>query len=368
MPEGSHYSTSFANDVPHPDSPISHMRYDTLDTSVRSYIDNLTDQIAILVRKYGKKHPKELLPLMETDEMSLEEVRHFSKLTEHLAQAMRENAVPKADQEAWKHHEATQPLVYDKEKAKEYGFTELTIEAHEKAQELVDAVFAQDPRFADEVAVKEYWQTNCPDLPDIPEKSSWFFKALAEHRLSDTIDNDNKATITNPTRPHIPRFGQAKFLLVMDWKEFDYDNAEEKDKSVSSQTKAFMKKLFNTENVTNISRNTINEKLYTNYETRTHTPEALVVIQDIIGQGQDPTNYELRLIRFDEYARVTNAQDYGKKNLWTHFDGYYGHGDGRRFGLVGGDRGFGGAARVDYDRRDSQDADLAVRLVLSRKV
>jgi len=286
------------------------------------------------------------------------------------------------------------PFTYDAVKAKEYGFSEMKIEAHEKAQQLIDAIYAQDPAFvtihkvgdpdpdststpkvllavekikANLDAIKLYWQQHCPDLPNTPEKSNWFFQALAEHRLSNTVDADNKTTITSPTQPHIPAFAQAEFLLTMDWKEFDYNNTTEKQAAVTPQTKVICQKLFGTTDVVNLSRNVINEKLWKDHEKRIHAPQALAVIQELLGTGQDPNDFELRLMRYDEYSRAASSQGYGAKNLWTHMDGYYAHGDGHRHGLGGGRRGRGGAARVDGGHRGVRGEGLAVRLVLSRK-
>ena len=121
------------------------------------------------------------------------------------------------------------PFAYDKAKAEKHGFLELNIEAHEKAQAIVDAVYARDPRYvtlhhtagspdpatitADKYtlnadALEAAWKQDCPDLPNVPEKSMWYFRALAEHRLSNRIDGDYAHNITNPSVPHIPGFGQ----------------------------------------------------------------------------------------------------------------------------------------------------------------
>ncbi|MEK7730692.1 MAG: hypothetical protein AAB363_02435, partial [Planctomycetota bacterium] len=43
--------------------------------------------------------------------------------------------------------EVGKPFTYDKDKAEKYGFSEMKIEAHEKAQTLIDAIYARDPAF-----------------------------------------------------------------------------------------------------------------------------------------------------------------------------------------------------------------------------
>ncbi len=287
--------------------------------------------------------------------------------------------------------EVGKPFAYDKQKAKEYGFSEMKIESHEKAQQLVDAIYAREPAFVvihkigdkdpddknkiltqEKIkvnldSVKLYWSQHCPDLPDAPEKSSWFFQALAEHRLTNTIDADDVTTITTPTSPHIPAFGQSEFLLTLDFKEFDWDNATDKQAAITPQTKAILKKLFGTEDPTNLKRNDVNTALWSNHENRVPSTKAKEVIAELLGAGTNPDDFELRLLRYDEYARAAATQGFGQKNLWTHFDGYYAHGVGPRAGLNGGLRGYGGAGRVGHDHRELRGENLAVRVVLSRK-
>ena len=286
--------------------------------------------------------------------------------------------------------ESGKPFAYDRVKAKEYGFSELKIEGHEQAQAIINAVYDGDPRYLiiyaaggldpddsskilaqgkvklNQDKLKADWNSFCPDLPNIPEKSMWFFHALAEHRLSNTIDSDDSNNITNPTKPYISNFKQDEFLLAMDFKEFDYDNVTEKQVALTPQTKKILKTLFDTEDPTNITRNEINQTLWMDHENRVQSQKAKAVIQQLL-QGQNPDDYELRLMRYDEYARATSSQNYGQKNLWTHFDGYFTSGDGRRKGLSGGSRDRGGAARVDHDHRDTHYGTLSLRLVLSRK-
>ncbi len=286
------------------------------------------------------------------------------------------------------------PFTYDKVKAQEYGFSELKVEKHEKSQKIIDAVYTRDPKYVtlhrvgttdpdsattpkavltvdkykvNEDVLKQDWLLVCPDLPNIPEKSMWYFQALADHRLSNTIDNDDPNNTTNPTKPHIPKFGKDSFMLTMDFQEFDFDNPAEKQAALTPQTKKILKTLFNTEDPTNISRDDVNQALWTDHERRIQSVKALSVISELVPQGEDPNNFELRLMRYDEYARSAMSQGYGKKNLWTHFDGYYAHVVGRRGGLDGGLRDSGGSANIVGDNRGVRDGSLALRLVLSRK-
>ncbi|MEK7529912.1 MAG: AAA family ATPase [Patescibacteria group bacterium] len=286
------------------------------------------------------------------------------------------------------------PFVFDTAKAKEYGFSEMKIEAHPKAQAIVDAVYARDSRFVtthpigspdpdsttnpkvaliadkyklNESVLKTFWRQDCPDLPNTPEKSLWYFQALAEHRLSNTIDGDNPNNLTNPSVPLITGFGQKAFMLAMDFKEFDWNDTQEKANALTAQTKKILKTLFNTKDLTSITRDEVNTALWRDHDARIQSSKAKAVISTLLGSSANPDDYELRLMRPDEYQRASQTQGYGQKNLWTHFDGYHAHDDGPRYGLVGGFRGNGGAADVADDHRGVRRDSLAVRLVLSRK-
>ncbi len=286
------------------------------------------------------------------------------------------------------------PFAYDTVKAREYGFAEMKLEAHPKAQELIDAVFARDSRYvtlhkagdpdpdststpqatltADKYKLKKdaltaYWQQHCPDLPNTPEKSLWYFEALADHRLSATIDNDDPNNLNNPTHPAHPLYGSKEFLLAMDFKEFDYDNSTEKASALTPQTKKIFKTLFGTQDPTNITRDEVNTALWKDHESRTPSDKAKAVIRELLGSSANPDDYELRLLRPDEYQRASASLGYGQKNLWTHMDGYYVHDGGRRDGLLGGGRHDGGSANVGRGHRAYRSGGDAVRLVLSRK-
>ncbi len=73
----------------------THVSYADLQPAVRTHVDNLTEQMAELVRKYGKKHPKELVELMENEEMSIEDVRKFGALGRSIGEMFEKNMLPK---------------------------------------------------------------------------------------------------------------------------------------------------------------------------------------------------------------------------------------------------------------------------------
>jgi hypothetical protein len=284
------------------------------------------------------------------------------------------------------------PFQYDAAKAREYGFAPLEIEPHQKAQELVDALYARDARFVtihnpgdpdpddasktlieqkiklNEQALKDYWEMHCSDLPNTPVRSKWYFEALAQHMLSQTIDGDDPNNLNNPITPHIPTFGQKSFMLAMDFPEFDSNNSIEKQTALSSQTKQILNALFGKEDPTSITRDEINEALWSDHDARVQSDTAKAVIQELLGPSANPDEYELRLMRPDEYQRAAQTNNYGQKSLWTHMDGYYTINDGLwRRGLIAGGRLCGGASAVATGTRNSSLGDFAVRLVLSRK-
>lgn len=268
--------------------------------------------------------------------------------------------------------ETGKPFHYDRKKAREYGMEAVEIPAHAKAQELCDKIIAHDSAFVDGTtlkndAIKQYWNIHCQDFPNMPEKSWWYFENLASGNIADTIDNDSSTTTT---KKHIPHFGEPTFLLAMDFPEFDWDNAQQKQQALNHPSMEIVKKLFNKNDLTAITRDEINTVLWTDHDARTQSSEAKKIIAELLNtQVNDPdiNNYELRLIRQDEYARMEQIKHYGKKKLWTHMDGYSIHEDGKRYGLVGGDRAHGGAAHVVYYWRAYRIDANAVRLVLQRK-
>ncbi len=75
------------------------------------------------------------------------------------------------------------------------------------------------------------------------------------------------------------------------------------------------------------------------------------VVQDV---GLDPRAHKLVCLPVDAYTRLGAKLGWGKREIWTHFDGYMASKDRKLMALVGGDARFGGlhdlvAVGVDYD-------------------
>ncbi len=81
------------------------MRKADLSPKVGSYVDNLTDQLAVLVKKYNKTHPEQLQSLVLSEEMTLEDVKHFGKLCKHLLFAFEKDNIPPSELKAFEEEE-----------------------------------------------------------------------------------------------------------------------------------------------------------------------------------------------------------------------------------------------------------------------
>jgi hypothetical protein len=79
----------------------------------------------------------------------------------------------------------------------------------------------------------------------------------------------------------------------------------------------------------------------------------------------DPKDFEIHLIAQDQYARGAKDNNWGKKRLKTHFDGYLLAHECR--GLVGGDKEYGGASHISEMSIYASYDSVATRLVISRK-
>lgn len=83
--------------------------------------------------------------------------------------------------------------------------------------------------------------------------------------------------------------------------------------------------------------------------------------------GLDPLEFVVACIPFDAYLRLAPQHDWGRQQLWTHFDGYQVTRDLRLHALVGGDVQFGGAADVCAVQRDYDPDRLVARFCILRR-
>lgn len=193
----------------------------------------------------------------------------------------------------------------------------------------------------------------------------WYLKQLKSKKIiTNLADKHTLAGAALPNQNARSHFGEAEFLLVDAWEEKDYNVADASVAHTSSLLRELLGGQANKTSTVNIKRESLDAALWDG-DPADRKPAAKHK-EILVKLGVDPSNYELRCISQDEYARGSVAKNWGKKELWTNFDNYF-LGGGARYGLAGGCRSSGGAAIVDYYWRGPAYSTLAVRLVLSRK-
>jgi hypothetical protein len=82
----------------------------------------------------------------------------------------------------------------------------------------------------------------------------------------------------------------------------------------------------------------------------------------------DPQEFRLAYIPFDIYSRLAETRGWGRKKLWTHFDGFQIWKPAKLRALVGGDIQFGGKYDLcSISRADENDRVIARFAVLRRE-
>jgi len=223
------------------------------------------------------------------------------------------------------------------------------------------------------------WQAQCPNLPipcvpdtngDWTKGKYWYLKQLAQGKIITNL-SDRKDDKGNPIEniPATPRFGQDKILyydnsfIEEDWDTLDLtDPTKKKMQTVISP---LLQEFLGPQQigVVSIKREDIDNALWDG-DPANRKPTAKHQ-QILTSLGLNPTQYEFRCIRQDEYARASTSQNWGQKNLATNFDHYFE--DGVHNGLYGGYRTVGGPSYVTSTSYGFPSVNLSVRLVLSRK-
>ncbi len=261
--------------------------------------------------------------------------------------------------------------------ARRLGLEKVQVEAFPQAQELIKSMINSTMQLYDVATAKgrlqffTEWRARCPDLPPpcvlkdkdgkiLPDQTKttgvdwdksdfWYLHQLQAGKINSNLDKDNPILVR-------PSFDKSATLFVMDWEEEDYNF------TYFGQTKSLLlKELLGTESVVNIKREDLDSALWQGdpslkIKTSKHTD----IIKNL---GLNPNTHNFRLIAQDEYARLAPSKNWGTKNLWTMYNNYV-FGDVNVRGLRGGNRGNGGASRVDDDWRVNAFSDIAVRLVL----
>ena len=229
----------------------------------------------------------------------------------------------------------------DYEKAKEMNLELNLIRGSEAAGRLLQEVVSNKIDINTEEGQQSFikqWKKECPNLPMpcVPPNDFWYLQQLQAKRIISNIENPLQG---QPNQSAAPRFQEDEFLFVDNWQEEDWDNKKAKKSHYSELLEDMLN---NKGSTVRIRRQDIDQALWegdpaNRMPTEKHK-EALGTL------GCDPKEFELRLIRQDEYARLAPTKGYGQKNLWTNFDNYFLGGDGDRCGLDGGYRGDGDAS------------------------
>jgi hypothetical protein len=81
----------------------------------------------------------------------------------------------------------------------------------------------------------------------------------------------------------------------------------------------------------------------------------------------DPQEFTLACIPFDVYLRLAPGHGWGRREMWTHFDGYEVTRDLHLWGLVGGHASYGGADDLSIVARDYESERVTLRLAVVRR-
>ena len=358
------------------------------------YVEKPLGDIAIGMRFESKKgfrtKVKEWMYIGHTEEgravMKDERATGYVVSVEDLRKDYEEKRAPEAGR-----------FQYNEREAKRLGLEAMELSAYPEADKLISRIL-ESYTGTDKIDIStqagqnkfcEEWNRLVPGLPPpcVPTEGMWkkmkFFKGKdypasitktkgnfwylnqlkAEKIITNLLDIQKPDGSPMPNKIANPRFGEAEFLLVDTWEERDFSASD----AATVHTSALLKELLGgTSKISTVSikRETIDAALWEGDPAgRKPTDKHKEILKKL---GINITEYELRLIAQDEYARGAVTRGWGQKELWTNFDHYFLE-DVARHGLAGGYRGHGGPSDVDCRWRVGAISDLAVRLVLSRK-
>lgn len=266
-------------------------------------------------------------------------------------------------------------FAYNKTEAHILGLEQMEVPVYQDAQRLIEQIIDKTIDISTTAGKTQFvqaWQSQCPDIPmpavlkntadaivtaladaDLSKSDFWYLTQLQSGKIITNLEGHNQ--------PAIPQFDKREVVLVDSWTETDYNAPD----AAAKHTSKLIKQLMGQDSTVNIKREDLDAALWKGDPAkRIPTDKHKALLQKL---GVDPTQFELRCIRQDEYARGAGSNNWGQKILWTNFDHYFLEDGGARCGLSGGYRDGGGSSSVDCNWRDDTNGDLAVRLVLSRK-
>ena len=368
---------------------------ENISTACSSLLDGSDDaaQAALCLealRTFSTSQPKSLLEVdnnyLEADlKLLAGEIKYVDWLIEKTAKLVGKEIKPISSVE----------FVYNKEKAAEFGLEQVELPAFLEADRLIARVINKtlengrpNPDYIN-ISAKagreqfcRLWKEKNGDLPlpcvppetlfnelypgkEWPKEISkaagdfWYLQQLAAGKIVKNLNGE--------AQPLLPHYGQKQVILAEKWDEDDWDAKTGRIKKL--QSAEYTSKLLeafgiNTQGVVNIKREDIDSALWQgDPANRQPTQKHQEVLREF---GVDPSKLVFRCIAQDEYARGALLKQWGNKNLWTNFDGFFFE-DAGRYGLYGGHSPYGGASYVNDCWRAEARGDLAFRFVLSRK-
>ena len=320
-----------------------------------NFLNSLLEQNLKKSQEKGSKEIKDTIGLFEAFEKKLDFFRN-------------NYALPLTPEEA------SSAIVYlgrdPKEaiEAKKLGLELLMIRGSKAANRLLREVTIGSLDITKSKGQKQFvqrWQKECPNLPmpcgtkfdNLKHSDFWYLTQLKEKHIVRGLEGE----------PSTHHFENNEFLWVDSWIEQD-NNAPE---AASSHRSKLLKDLFDNDSTSddvstvNVSRETIDAALWEGDPAqRKQTSRHTEIIQKL---GCNPKEFEIRLIRQDEYARAASARHWGQKSLYTDFDDYFLWFDAL-FSLHGGNRGSGGTSSVGFSFIGRTENYHAERLVLSPRI
>lgn len=328
--------------------------------------------------KVVKLLPEPLKSRLQLDAQSVQRLQaHRAELAQRKAKA--QSYIPPQQTLESPHNFEQGPFTYNVAEARRLGLEQLEIPAAPEAQRLIEKVIDRTIDISTPQGQEQFvraWVSALPEIPPpcVPNEVLWnelypgtpypininqeqgHFWYLLQLQSDKIISNLEGAPV-----PVSPQCATAETILIDSWEETD-SNAPDAATRLTSQ---LLKELLGEASTVNIKREDLDAALWQGDPTdRIPTDKHKALLQRL---GVDPSQYELRSIRQDEYARLAKSKAWGQKVLWTQFDHYFLEVDGGRIGLVGGFRDDGGASNVGNDWRVLAEDSVSVRLVLSRK-
>lgn len=201
---------------------------------------------------------------------------------------------------------------YNREKARAFGLEERELAPYAQAQELLDAVISgalkmDNRNLENKKKFVERWRAEMPELPlpCAPETNGYLYlEQLSKGAIVKNIDGDLK--------PCLPQFDKKEDILIEEWIRHP---------SALGMESPLLEALALKRNIIANSRKDIDAALWSGDPgLRLPTKRHREILEEM---GCDPHDHEIRLMRQDEYARLSIDPSFNPRNLQVHLDGYF---------------------------------------------